>query len=133
MEIGELNEKYFGLYGDLYYNRSLLTSKQYEVMSKALYTEYAKELEVVVGDKSLKVGRSVFELRFKLRNYLPHRRLFFWWNKTAKMLLQRYKTEFLEELKRLLEGEKTECETLDTETESHALTQTDNTEKSETQ
>ena len=96
MEIGELNEKYFGLYGDLYYNRSLLTSKQYEVMSKALYTEYSKELEVVVGDKSLKVGRSVFELRFKLRNYLPHRWLFFWWNKTAKMLLQRYKAEFLE-------------------------------------
>lgn len=133
MRIDELNNKYFELYSDLYAAHPVLPEKQFEAMSKALSAEYAKELEVTVGQKALGVGKSVFELRFKLKNYLPRRRLFFWWNKTAKMLLKQYKMEFAEELKRLLENNQPGRETSATETESLALTVTDNTKESETQ
>lgn len=111
MRIDELNNKYFELYSDLYAAQPVLPAKQFEAMSKALSAEYGKELEVVVGQKALEAGRSVFELRFKLKNYLPRRRLFFWWNKTAKALLNRYKAEFAAELERLLVTEAAERET----------------------
>lgn len=101
MQINELNDKYYVLYGELYEAKAVLPVKQYETMCKALYEQYCRELEVVVGKINLETGRDVFELRFKLRNYIPRRRWFFRWNKIAKVLLKKFKAEFLKELNAL--------------------------------
>ena len=97
MTLKELNEKYFELYSNLYAAQPYLPAKQFETMYKALFYDYCKELEVVVGEKELATGQSVFELRFRLSNYLPRRFLFFR-NKIAKRMIKQLKAEFMAEL-----------------------------------
>ena len=102
MNLRDLNNEYFELYGDLYQARALLTDKQYKMTADALLSSYKEDLEVSIMEKSLAVGRERFELRYKVRNWLPHRLLFFW-NKLAKRLLKQYLADFEAELKRLEE------------------------------
>lgn len=97
MTIQELNDKYFSLYGDLFAAKNLLPKSQYETTARALFNDYCQELEVVVGEKELQVGQYIFELRFRLKNYLPRGFLFFR-NKFARRLLKQLKAEFLAEL-----------------------------------
>lgn len=100
MTIEALNDKYFGLYGDLFANRGLLTEKQYDVMTKILLQQYLEELDVCLTERILEVGVANFELKFKSRVYVP-RRGFFGYNRIAKRLLKQYKAKFLTELKKL--------------------------------
>ena len=44
MQINELNDKYYVLYGELYEAKAVLPVKQYETMCKALYEQYCREL-----------------------------------------------------------------------------------------
>lgn len=104
MNLRDLNNEYFELYGDLYQARALLTDKQYKMTADALLSSYKEDLEVSIMEKSLAVGRERFELRYKVRNWLPHRFLFFFWNKLAKRLLKQYLVDFEAELKRLEEA-----------------------------
>ena len=97
MTLKELNEKYFELYSNLYAAQPYLPAKQFETMYKALFNDYCKELEVVVGEKELATGQSVFELRFRLSNYLP-RRLLFFRNNIARRMIKQLKAEFMAEL-----------------------------------
>lgn len=103
MNLRDLNNEYFELYGNLYQARALLTDKQYKMTADALLSAYKDDLEVSIMEKSLAVGRERFELRYKVRNWLPHRFLFFW-NKLAKRLLKQYVADFEAELKRLEEA-----------------------------
>ena len=100
MTIEKLHDKYFRLFGDLYYNRALLTEKQYAVMAKILQQQYLEELDVSLTERILEVGITNFELKFKSRMYVP-RRGFFGYNRIAKRLLKKYKAEFFTELKKL--------------------------------
>ena len=104
MTLQELNNTYFELYGDLYEARSLLSDKQYKITSEALLESYKDDLEVCLQQKALAVGRERFELRFKVRNWLPRRVFLFWNNKVAKQLLKTYVADFEAELKRLEEN-----------------------------
>jgi len=97
MTLAELNEKYYEHYSNLYAAQPYLPEKQFETMYKALFNDYCKELEVVVGEKELATGQSVFELRFRLKNYLPRGFLFFY-NKVARRMLKRLKAEFLADI-----------------------------------
>ena len=81
----DLNDHYFSLFSDLDACRAVLPEKQYRVMSDALMEAYKRDLEVVVGQKQLDTARDVFELRFRLKNYVP-RRSFLFWNKAAKAI-----------------------------------------------
>ncbi len=107
MTIEALNDKYFALYGELFYNRALLTEKQYDVITKALLQQYLEELDVCVTERLLEVGRDTFELKFKSRMYVP-RRGFFGYNKIAKRLLKQYKAGFLTALQTLENATKEE-------------------------
>lgn len=107
MTIEALNDKYFALYGELFYNRALLTEKQYDVITKALLQQYLEELDVCVTERLLEVGQDTFELKFKSRMYVP-RRGFFGYNKIAKRLLKQYKAEFLTALQTLENATKEE-------------------------
>lgn len=109
MTIEALNDKYFASYGDLFSNRSVLTEKQYDVMTKALLQQYLEELDVSVTERLLEVGRDTFELKFKSKMYVP-RRGFFGYNKIAKRLLKQYKAEFLTALQALENATKEEKE-----------------------
>lgn len=100
MTIEKLHDKYFGLFGDLYYNRALLPEKQYAAMVKVLQQQYLDELDISLTERILEIGETNFELKFKSRVYVP-RRGFFGYNKIAKRLLKKYKAEFLTELKKL--------------------------------
>ena len=97
MNVHELNTKYFEYYGDLFEAKPLLPEIQYEASKMSLYNDFCREAEIVVGERELEIGQYVFELRFKLRNYLPRRR-FLRWNKFAKKMLKRLKAEFLAEI-----------------------------------
>ena len=109
MTIEALNDKYFASYGVLFSNRSVLTEKQYDVMTKALLQQYLEELDVSVTERILEVGRDTFELKFKSKMYVP-RRGFFGYNKIAKRLLKQYKAEFLTALQALENATKEEKE-----------------------
>lgn len=135
MTIESLNDKYFGLFGDLYYNRALLTENQYAAMAKVLQQQYLEELDISLTERILEVGEKNFELKFKSRVYVP-RRGFFGYNKIAKHLLKQYKAKFLTDLKKLeldVQKEKNVHEKMDgelkkpAETQSTALTVAANT------
>lgn len=104
MTLKELNNKYFELYGELYQSRSLLTDKQYKLTADALLDAYKYDLEVCTAEKMLKVGRELYELKFKVRNWLPHRVFLFFNNKIAKKLLKKYLVDFKKELERIDAG-----------------------------
>ena len=125
MTLKELNEKYFELYSNLYAAQPYLPAKQFETMYKALFYDYCKELEVVVGEKELATGQSVFELRFRLSNYLPRRFLFFR-NKIAKRMIKQLKAEFMAELAAM------EQTTKDIKEEIKAIQTSEQTEPKET-
>ena len=125
MTLKELNEKYFELYSNLYAAQPYLPAKQFETMYKALFYDYCKELEVVVGEKELATGQSVFELRFRLSNYLPRRFLFFR-NKIAKRMIKQLKAEFMAELADM------EQTTKDIKEETKAIQTSEQTEPEET-
>ena len=135
MRLEDLNVEYFRLFGELYYNRALLTEKQYAVMAKALQQQYLEDLDVSLTERILEVGVANFELKFKSRVYVP-RRGFFGYNRIAKRLLKQYKAKFLTELKKLeldVKEEKDARKEIDeeikkpSETQSTALTVAGNT------
>lgn len=135
MTIESLHDKYFGLFGDLFANRGLLTEKQYDAMAKVLYQQYLEELDITLTEHLLEVALDNFKLKFRSKVYVP-RRGFFGYNKIAKCLLKQYKAEFLTELKRLeldVKEEKDLHKEIDeeikkpSETETTALTVVNNT------
>lgn len=89
----DLNNHYFELFSDLDSCREVLPEKQYKEMADALMASYKRELEVIVGQKELETARDVFELRYRLKNYVP-RRNFLFWNKVAKAIRKECLREF---------------------------------------
>ena len=94
MKIQELNSKYFGLFGELYANRTLLPEKQMKVMSAVLMNDYAQEVEDYFDEQMLTFSMQRFERKFKVKMYTPRRGFLWAWNKTAKKLLNQYKADF---------------------------------------
>ena len=81
----DLNDHYFDLYSALDACRDVLPPKQYETMANALKRAYDKDLEVILGQKELETAQSTFELRYRLRHYVP-RRYLFGWNRAARAM-----------------------------------------------
>lgn len=94
----DLNDHYFDLYSALDACRDVLPPKQYETMANALKRAYDKDLEVILGQKELETAQSTFELRYRLRHYVP-RRYLFGWNRVARAM----KRECLREFRAYLE------------------------------
>ena len=100
MTIQEINEKYIELYNDLYLARAVLPDVQYNSMHKALHKQYSEDIKICLDNIKLETGRSNFELKYKLKKYLP-RGTFIFANRVARGLLKKFKQEFLLELKAL--------------------------------
>ena len=94
----DLNDHYFDLYSALDSCRDVLPPKQYETMANALKRAYDKDLEVILGQKELETAQSTFELRYRLKHYVP-RRFLFGWNRVARAM----KRECLREFRAYLE------------------------------
>ena len=102
MTIDQLNDKYFGIYGELYKARAYLPERQYDSMCRILQQEYSREVELIVNDNVLETAGLSFEQRYLLANYIPRRRFLFY-NKLARVLFKKYSKDFklmLEELKK---------------------------------
>ncbi len=125
MTLNELNEKYFEFFGNLFEAKPLLPQKQYETVARSLFNDYCRELEIVVGEKELQIGQYIFELQFRLQNYLPRRFLFFR-NKIARRTIKRLKAEFMAELAAM------EQTTKDIKEETKAIQKSEHTEPEET-
>lgn len=98
----DLNNRYFDLFSDLDACRAVLPAKQYETMANALRRAYDRDLEEILGQKELETARSTFEMRYRLRHYVPRRSLF-GWNRVARALKKeclRLFREYLADLER---------------------------------
>ena len=89
----ELNDHYFDLYSALDACRDVLPPKQYETMANALKRAYDKDLEVILGQKELETAQDTFELRYRLKHYVP-RRWLFGWNRVARAMKRECLREF---------------------------------------
>ena len=96
----DLNNRYFDLFSDLDACRAVLPTKQYETMANALRRAYDRDLEEILGQKELETARSTFEMRYRLRHYVPRRSLF-GWNRVARALKKECLREFREYLAQL--------------------------------
>lgn len=94
----DLNNHYFELFSDLDACSSVLPPEQYKTMATALKRAYDRDLEVVLGQKELETAQSTFELRYRLRHYVP-RRSIFGWNRVARAMKKECLRQFREYLK----------------------------------
>lgn len=102
--LNDLNEKYYELYGRLFYYRDCVSKKQYEVMSAALLRAYEGELKQVEDEFELETSVAKYLLKLRLANEKPRRRgLFrlFKLNRYAEALRKNYYKQFEETLKEL--------------------------------
>ena len=100
----DLNNRYFELFSELDACRAVLPAKQYETMANALRRAYDRDLEEILGQKELETARSTFEMRYRLRHYVPRRSLF-GWNRVARALKKECLREFREYLAHLIQPE----------------------------
>ena len=90
---GAINEKYIQLFSELYRARSVLPKKQYDQMAEALMASHRRELTIINGHIELETGTALFEMKQKLRTFVP-RKFLFYRNKVAKMVMNNCKKEF---------------------------------------
>ena len=97
MTIQEIHRKYFAYYDELRKAQQSadMPAEQYKAMKSVLMHDYKLEVEDYLDDQLIEFSIQRFERKFKVRMYLPRRRLVFWWNLVAKKLMKRYKAEFL--------------------------------------
>ncbi len=83
-ELGELNEKFYELYGRLYQNIELLPPKQADVMAANLLEQYKSEYARL----SLKTGvdeqSEAYAVKLLAGSRIPHRWRFLWWSRANK-------------------------------------------------
>lgn len=95
-ELGELNEKFYQLYGRLYKNKSLLAIKpeQIQYMATALFNQYKAEYKLLSMRAEIRERRALYDT--ELRHYIlvPRKRFIFFRNRAMKQL----DTEIIEKL-----------------------------------
>ena len=95
-ELGELNEKFFELYGRLHSCKTLLDSspQQIQYMATALFNQYKAEYKLLVMRAEIRERRALYDA--ELRHYIlvPRKRFIFFRNRAMKQL----DTEIIEKL-----------------------------------
>lgn len=95
-ELGELNEKFYQLYGRLHKNKSLLAIKpeQIQYMATALFNQYKAEYKLLSMRAEIRERRALYDT--ELRHYIlvPRKRFIFFRNRAMKQL----DTEIIEKL-----------------------------------
>lgn len=95
-ELGELNEKFYQLYGRLHSCKTLLDSnpQQIQYMATALFNQYKAEYKLLSMRAEIRERRALYDT--ELRHYIlvPRKRFFFFRNRAMKQL----DAEILDEL-----------------------------------
>lgn len=123
-ELGELNEKFYELYGRLYENGELLTPKQAALMADKLLAQYKAEYELLALKTGIEEAKELYTVRQRRGTLIPYRWRFLFWRKenyAAQVIdreiqteIARYFNEREKALARLVEAiEKENAETLD--------------------
>lgn len=122
-ELGELNEKFYELYGRLYENGELLTPKQAALMADNLLAQYKAEYELLALKTGIEEAKELYTVKQRRGMLIPHRWRFLFWRKenyAAQVIdreiqaeITRYFNEREKALARLVEAiEKENAETL---------------------
>ena len=80
-ELGELNEKFYELYGRLYENGELLTPKQAALMADNLLAQYKAEYELLALKTGIEEAKELYSVRQRRGALIPHRWRFLFWRK----------------------------------------------------
>lgn len=122
-ELGELNEKFYELYGRLYENGELLTPKQAALIADNLLAQYKAEYELLALKTGIEEVKELYTVKQRRGTLIPHRWRFLFWRKenyAAQVIdreiqaeITRYFNEREKALARLVEAiEKENAETL---------------------
>ena len=95
-ELGELNEKFYQLYGRLHKNKSLLAIKpeQIQYMATALFNQYKAEYKLLAMRAEIREQRELYDAELRHYVLVPRKRFFFFRNRSMKQL----DAEILDEL-----------------------------------
>lgn len=87
-ELGELNEKFYELYGRLHKNRSLLAIKpeQIQYMATALFNQYKAEYRLLLLRAEIRERRDLYDAELRHYMLVPRKRFFFFRNRAMKQL-----------------------------------------------
>lgn len=80
-ELGDLNEMFYKLYGRLYENAELLTTKQSELMADKLLAQYKAEYERLQLKADIVELKELYETKQRRSALIPHRWRFLFWGK----------------------------------------------------
>lgn len=95
-ELGALNEKFYELYGRLYENAELLTSKQSELMAEKLLTQYKAEYERLQLNADIVELEQLYTVKQRRAALIPRARRFLFWhreNRAAQVIDREIQTE----------------------------------------
>lgn len=95
-ELGELNEKFYELYGRLHKNKSLLAIKpeQIQYMATALFNQYKAEYKLLAMRAEIREQRELYDAELRHNVLVPRKRFFLFRNRAMKQL----DAEILDEL-----------------------------------
>lgn len=87
-ELGELNEKFYQLYGRLDKNKSLLAvqPEQIRYMAKALFDQYKVEYKLLITRAGIREQRELYDAELRHAVLVPNKRFFFFRNRAMKQL-----------------------------------------------
>lgn len=87
-ELGELNEKFYQLYGRLHKNKSLLAIKpeQLQYMATALFNQYKAEYKLLNMRAEIREQRALYDAELRHDILVPRKHLFFFRNRAMKQL-----------------------------------------------
>ena len=87
-ELGELNEKFYQLYGRLHKNKSLLAIKpeQIQYMATALFNQYKAEYRLLAMRAEIRERRELYDAELRHAVLVPRKRFFFFRNRAMKQL-----------------------------------------------
>ena len=87
-ELGELNEKFYELFGRLHKNKSLLAVKpeQIQFMAAALFNQYKAEYKLLAMRAEIRERRQLYDAELRHYFLVPRKRLFFIRNRAMKQL-----------------------------------------------
>ncbi len=95
-ELGELNEKFYELYGRLYENGELLTPKQAALMADNLLAQYKAEYELLALKTGIEEAKELYTVKQRRGTLIPHRWRFLFWRKenyAAQVIYREIQTE----------------------------------------
>lgn len=103
----DINAQYCQLYSALYASRSVLPEQQYRTMVAHLFDAYRRDTDMIIWQSILDTAKQRYELRYKLRNYVP-RGAWIFANKTARRMQRACVREFRQYLAKLDAAAKTD-------------------------